>query len=119
MGRGRTDERRDERCGGFGLRVGGEKEWGQEKVGERESCQLVRLEPDQRNFAEAQVAAVAYRPPGMPGLLDLLSHEFLRRIVSIYDYNTQLLRMAVRFESDCKGLSPWNSRISIVHVNFQ
>ena len=34
-------------------------EWGKregvgvEKVGGRESCQLVRLEPDQRNFAEA------------------------------------------------------------------
>lgn len=38
MGRGRTDERRDERCGGFGLRVGeerrsgGRKKWGREKA---------------------------------------------------------------------------------------
>ena len=31
MGRGRTDERRDERCGGFGLRVG-RKKWGREKA---------------------------------------------------------------------------------------
>lgn len=101
MGRGRTDERRDERCGGFGLRVGGEKEWGQEKVGERESCQLVRLEPDQRNFAEAQVAAVAYRPPGMPGLLDLLSHEFLSTIIirSCFEWQFDLKVIAKDYPS--------------------